>query len=165
MSEDKGTASKGGEIKPFKSGELSSQEFEKQAYQLKNLEDISKPFKTEFGWHIVKLLNKKEMESFEEMKPKLESKIKRDSRSKVINDSRVKLLKEKYTIEENKDVLDYFKSIITEDYFNNRWRLPTHFDSNKTAFKIQDKIITYNDFGKYLIKSQNIYKLLFYLEF
>jgi len=157
LSEDKGTASKGGEIKPFKSGELSSQEFEKQAYQLKNLEDISKPFNTEFGWHIVKLLNKKEMESFEEMKPKLESKIKRDSRSKVINDSRVKLLKEKYTIEENKDVLDYFKSIITEDYFNNRWRLPTHFDSNKTAFKIQDKIITYNDFGKYLIKSQNIY--------
>ncbi|MEJ6791932.1 MAG: peptidylprolyl isomerase [Lacinutrix sp.] len=157
LSEDQGTASKGGKLKPFKGGELSSTEFEEEAYKLKNTKEISKPFKTQFGWHIIKLLDSKAIASFEEMKPKLESRIKRDSRSKVINDSRVKALKEKYIIEENKEVLSYFKTIVTEDYFNNRCTLPANFDGDKTAFKIQDKIISYNDFGQFLIKNQRNY--------
>ena len=154
LSDDKSTASKGGMLKPFSSGEISAPTFEKVAFELKIIEDVSKPFKTQFGWHIVKLKAKKGIAPLAEMKPQLESKIKRDSRSKVINDSRVKALKAKYSITENTSALNYFKGIVSVDYFNNKWSLPTNFEAEKMFIKIQDKVITYNDFGQFLIKNQ-----------
>ena len=157
LSEDKSTSSKGGMLNPFSSGEISASEFEEVAFGLENIDDVSKPFKTQFGWHIVKLKAKKGIASFEEMKQQLESKIKRDSRSKVINDSRIKGLKERYTITENTNDLNYFKEIVSQDYFNNSWSLPLKFEAEKTFFKIQERILTYNDFGQFLIKNQRNY--------
>ncbi|WP_055448651.1 peptidylprolyl isomerase [Lacinutrix mariniflava] len=157
LSEDKSTSSKGGMLNPFSSGEISASEFEEVAFGLENIDDVSKPFKTQFGWHIVKLKAKKGIASFEEMKQQLESKIKRDSRSKVINDSRIKGLKERYTITENTNDLNYFKEIVSQDYFNNSWSLPLKFEAEKTFFKIQERILTYNDFGEFLIKNQRNY--------
>ena len=157
LSEDKSTSSKGGMLNPFSSGEISASEFEEVAFGLENIDDVSKPFKTQFGWHIVKLKAKKGIASFEEMKQQLETKIKRDSRSKVINDSRIKGLKERYTITENTNDLNYFKEIVSQDYFNNSWSLPLKFEAEKTFFKIQERILTYNDFGEFLIKNQRNY--------
>ena len=157
LSEDKSTSSKGGMLNPFSSGEISASEFEEVAFGLENIDDVSKPFKTQFGWHIVKLKAKKGIASFEEMKQQLETKIKRDSRSKVINDSRIKGLKERYTITENTTDLNYFKEIVSQDYFNNSWSLPLKFEAEKTFFKIQERILTYNDFGEFLIKNQRNY--------
>ena len=157
LSEDKSTSSKGGMLKPFSSGEISAPEFEKIAFELKNIDEVSKPFKTEYGWHIVKLIAKKGIATLAEMKPQLETKIKRDSRSKVINDSRIKALKAKYTITENTAALNYFKGIVYDEYFKNKWNLPSNFEAEKTFIKIQDKVITYNDFGQFLIKNQRNY--------
>ena len=157
LSDDKSTASKGGVLKPFSSGEISAPEFEKVAFELEKKDDVSKPFKTQFGWHIVKLKDKKGIASLMEMKPQLESKIKRDARSKVINDSRVKALKAKYTITENTTDLNYFKGIVSSEYFNNKWSLPSNFETEKLFIKIQDKIITYSEFGLFLIKNQRNY--------
>ncbi|HRV55487.1 MAG TPA: peptidylprolyl isomerase, partial [Mangrovimonas sp.] len=55
FSDDKSSASKGGVLEPFSSGQLSSTEFEEQAFALKDIGAYSQPFKTQFGWHIVKL--------------------------------------------------------------------------------------------------------------
>ncbi|WP_299385252.1 peptidylprolyl isomerase [uncultured Lacinutrix sp.] len=157
LSEDKSTSSKGGMLKPFSSGEISAEEFEKVAFELKNIDDVSKPFKTQFGWHIVKLKDKKGVAPLAEMKPQLESKIKRDSRSKVINDSRIKALKAKYTVTENASALSYFKGIVNKDYLNKKWSLPEDLESEKEFVKIQEKVITYKDFGQFLVKNQRNY--------
>jgi len=157
LSEDKSTSSKGGILKPFSSGEISAPEFEETAFSLKNPDDVSKPFKTKFGWHIIKLKSKKGIAPLAEMQVELESKIKRDLRSKVIKDSRIKTLKAKYTITENEIALNYFKQIINKEYFNNKWSLPLSFEGEKTFIKIQDKVIKYNDFGKFLIRNQRNY--------
>ena len=58
FSEDKSSASKGGVLQRFGSGQLSSEEFENVAFSLQNKNDISKPFQSQFGWHIVKLIDK-----------------------------------------------------------------------------------------------------------
>lgn len=157
LSEDKSTSSNGGMLKPFSSGEISAPEFEEVAFALKNVDDVSKPFKTQFGWHIIKLISKKGIASLAEMKPELQSKIKKDSRSKIINDSRVKTLKAKYNITENKKALSYFKEIVSKDYFNNNWNLPSNFEVEKMLIKIQEKVLTYKDFGQFLIKNQRNY--------
>ena len=46
-------------------------EFEDAAYKLKKNE-ISEPIKSQYGYHIIQLLDKKEKESYEKMKDKLE---------------------------------------------------------------------------------------------
>ena len=54
FSEDKSSASKGGVLNRFGSGQLSSEQFENQAFSLAKENPVSKPFETEFGWHTVK---------------------------------------------------------------------------------------------------------------
>src|SRR5690606_18055042 len=57
-SEDKSSAKSGGELQMFGTGKMVI-EFESQAFALKNKGDFSKPFLTAYGWHIVKLLDRK----------------------------------------------------------------------------------------------------------
>ncbi len=55
FSDDKSSGVKGGRLKQFKRGQLRSPEFENAAYELKNIGEISKPIKTNFGWHVIRL--------------------------------------------------------------------------------------------------------------
>ena len=82
-SDDKSSAVNGGKLKPFKSGEINSELFVDTAFSL-DVGAISNPIQTKYGWHIIKLLDKKPIESFEQLKFDLDKKVKRDSRSQVI---------------------------------------------------------------------------------
>jgi peptidyl-prolyl cis-trans isomerase SurA len=79
-SQDKGSADKNGELPWFGSGCMVP-EFETTAFALKSLGEISKPIQSPYGWHIIKLIDKKGLAPFEELKPDLERKIKRDERA------------------------------------------------------------------------------------
>ena len=71
-SADTGTASKGGEIGPFKRSDMVP-EFSTAAYDLKNDGDITEtPVQTQFGYHIIKLVSKEEKKPFDEMKEQME---------------------------------------------------------------------------------------------
>ena len=157
FSDDKSSAKNGGGLKPFKSGQLSSTIFEDQAFALSEDDQISQPFKTEYGWHIIKRLKLKPVESFEELKPTLESRVKRDSRSKLINDAMVKELKKRYTIVFNKVANSYFTQLLTKEYFARSWRLPEEFEKETMVFSINDKVFTYNEFGRHLMSAQRAY--------
>lgn len=73
-SEDKSTAESGGILKKFSSGELTSEEFESRAFSLENIGSTTEPFQTSFGWHIIKLLDRFPIKSFEELKIEIEEK-------------------------------------------------------------------------------------------
>ena len=154
FSEDQSSASKGGMLAPFTGGQLSSVEFENQAFALEHVGDISKPFETEYGWHIIKLYGKKPVASFEDMKAELEEKVKRDSRSQLINESLLNNLKKQYQVSDAIPDLGYFESILNDSYFTGKWTLPTDFKAQEPLIKIQKKQITYGDFGEFLEKSQ-----------
>lgn len=154
FSDDKNSAPKGGKLKPFASGQLRAKEFEDVAFNLESEGDVSEPFKTDFGWHIVKLNNKKSVASFEAMKPELVEKVKRDSRSKLIDVALVNKLKSKYNISDEEPNLDYFTSILNEDYFKRTWKLPADFKGKQPLVKIGSKQFSYNDFGVYLVNTQ-----------
>ena len=47
----------------------------------KRREEVSEPVQTIYGWHILKLIDKKAVPSFEEVRADIERKIKRDSRA------------------------------------------------------------------------------------
>lgn len=93
LSEDRGSAAKKGELPWFGIGRMIP-EFENTAFQLKQIGDYSAPVESAYGWHIIKLLDKKDIPSFEVKKPELEKMIKRDERANkgqqtFINDLKV----------------------------------------------------------------------------
>ncbi len=126
FSEDKSSASKGGVLQRFGAGQLSSEEFENVAFSLQNKNDISKPFQSQFGWHIIKLIDKHPVQSFEELKNELEDKVRKDERSMLITNSLAKKLRAKYTQAKDKKILASVKKTVTEDFYTQTWELPTN---------------------------------------
>ena len=160
FSDDKSSASKGGQLASFSSGQLRVQKFEDIAFNLENKGDVSKPFKSNYGWHIVKLIDKKLVPLFKDMKAELEAKVKRDDRSKLIDEALYTSLKKQYGVSSNPKALNYFTSILNDDYFKRSWKLPEAFKADEALVKIGEKQFTYQDFGNYLLEKQKerIYK-------
>ena len=137
FSEDKSSASKGGVLQRFGSGQLSSEEFENVAFSLQNKNDISKPFQSQFGWHIVKLIDKHPVLSLTDMKNELEEKVRKDERSLLITNSLAKKLRAKYPQTKDSKVLASVKKIITDDFYSQTWETPLNLkDYNKTILTI-----------------------------
>ncbi len=78
-SSDEGSKANGGELGFFTKGQLVP-EFENTAFAMKKGE-ISAPVKTQFGWHIIKLEEKRPMKvpSLDEAKPSIQNKLGRDA--------------------------------------------------------------------------------------
>ena len=81
-SQDQNTAQRGGELPPFGKGQIVP-EFEQVAFSLEQPGQISDPFQTQFGWHIIKLLEKIPIGSFEEMEETLSRQVTRDARAEI----------------------------------------------------------------------------------
>jgi peptidyl-prolyl cis-trans isomerase SurA len=101
FSDDPTSAKKGGELPWFGTGKMVV-EFEDAAFSLKNNGDYSAPFKTAFGWHIVKRLEYRPLASFESMEKEIKGKVSKDSRAEQTKKSFIEKLKVEYgyTIEE-----------------------------------------------------------------
>ncbi|WP_282069466.1 peptidylprolyl isomerase [Olleya namhaensis] len=154
FSEDKSSSSTGGQLNTFSAGQLSSKTFEDQAFALEQAKDVSKPFKSEFGYHIVKLIEKQGIKSFSELAPELKNKIKRDSRSKVINDKRLEGLYNKYNVSKTTPDLRPIVSILNDTYFSSSWKIPANFKGETQLFKIGNTVFSQHDFAEFLLKSQ-----------
>ena len=151
-SDDKNTSSVGGRLKPFTSGQLNSLPFEKAAFDLTEINQISKPIETKFGWHILKLYSKSKLSSFKEMESSLLKKVKNNSRSSVISNSFYKKLLNKYSINYDND-LTYFTDQLNSHNANNIWKIPSTINKKKMLFKINDTILNYLDFANYIVNT------------
>ena len=99
-SDDNKSGLKGGELEWFGSNKMVKS-FDDAAFSLDSVGAFSTPFETEFGWHIVKLLDKKQLPPFDELKVSLKKKIERDSRSQKTRDVVINRLKNEWGFVEN----------------------------------------------------------------
>ena len=155
FSEDKSSASKGGVLNRFASGQLSSEEFETQAFSLSKENLISKPFETQFGWHIVKFIDRFPVKSYDDSKVELENKISKDDRSRLITNSLTEKLAAKYPIKKDAKLYNSLVKLLTNDFYDNKWTLPTDSKKySKTLFAISNKNYTGSDFLDYVYSKQ-----------
>lgn len=154
-SEDRGTATKNGELPWFGTGRMVP-EFEKAAFALKNAGDVSEPVQSAYGWHIIKLLDTKPLASFESKKADIERQVKRDDRANKGQKSFVENLKKEYKLKS-------VKGTQTEDFvklLENKSLTDSSFVAdaaklNKPMFKFAKQTVTQSDFYKYLIKNSS----------
>jgi peptidyl-prolyl cis-trans isomerase SurA len=115
-SQDASTVAKNGELPEFGVSEMV-QEFEDQCYALKNTGDFSKPFKSDYGWHMVKLIAKKPIESYELTRDYIKQKMERDPRLTDLKQVAYKLMSKKYNLQENTNNLDDYTSKFVDTFF------------------------------------------------
>ncbi len=155
FSEDKSSASKGGVLNRFSSGQLSSEEFENQAFSLTKENPMSKPFETQFGWHIVKLIDKFPIKSYDDSKVELENKISKDDRSRLITNSLNEKLRKKYPIKKDNKLYTSLLKLVTDDYYDGKWALPADAKQySSTLFSVGTKKLTGTNFLDYIYSQQ-----------
>lgn len=101
-SEDKGTATRGGEL-PWIGLHQTVKEFEDVAFSLQK-DEISKPFNSPNGMHIVKLLDRKAIEPFAEKKDEIVRRLNRQGRGNKGVEALVARLKNEYGYTFNDEV-------------------------------------------------------------
>jgi len=97
-SEDPSTANKGGLLPWFGTGKMV-EEFENAAFELKEAGDLAGPVRTDYGFHLIKLVEKKVLPTLEESRRELSKKVRRDSRAEITKTSFVNKLKKEYGAE------------------------------------------------------------------
>ena len=100
-SDDRNSARKSGELGWISSGGNFYQEFENAVFSLKNDGEISAPFKTPNGWHIVKRLAYETVGEYDKLKYELKNKIQKDARAQKTRKSFINNLKIAYNLEGN----------------------------------------------------------------
>lgn len=123
-SEDNITKEKDGEIHRFASGALRNPVMENAAYALKEPDDISEPVETDYAWHILRLIKKYPLPSFEEARGSFLTRVKRDDRSRVINDYLIEELRKQFPIEENKALVKKLPTYFSKEVLSNAWKVP-----------------------------------------
>ncbi len=138
-SEDKGSVAQNGNLQWFGTGVMVP-EFEDAAFALKNTGDISAPIRTSYGWHIIKLLDRKTLEPFDKLKDQIDRKLSRDLRSQMAQKAVVERLKKEYKFTEDKAALNELISRIDTTVWYGKWSADKAKGLNKTIFTIADTI-------------------------
>lgn len=90
FSQDPGSARNGGQL-PWIGPGSTLKEFEDVAYKL-NVNEMSIPFKTAVGWHIIKMQDRKQFESFDELKPQIVLSLKKQGIEEISAENKIKKL-------------------------------------------------------------------------
>ncbi len=154
-SEDQYSVKDSGVLKPFGAGRMVLA-FENAAFALKKPGDISEPVKTEYGYHIIKLISKIPLVPYDTIFPQLKHKVENDSRAQTAKDRFFDKIKEKNGFKEYVPAINEIserivaipdtgrnaKSIIASDYNG----------MNKPVFVLGGKNYLQSDFAVFLEK-------------
>jgi len=153
FSDDKSSAKKGGELPWFGTGKMPL-EFEKASFALKNKSDFCEPMRTKYGWHIIKLIDKKGLAPFDEMKNDLKAKVTKDSRSQAGRASLIAKVKIENKFKENPKSLPEFYKVIDTTIYEGKWDVAKAAKLTKPMFNLGAQVYTQADFTKYINSQQ-----------
>ncbi len=154
FSDDGNSKAKGGELPLFGTGNMIPS-FESAAFALKNPGDYSQPVQTPYGWHIIKLIERIPLESFEEMEASLRAKVSKDSRSDLNRKALLARLKKENGFNENKNAVAAALAKADSTLAIGSWNYDKADKQNKEVlFSLKDSTYTRGDFFAYVKGSQ-----------
>jgi peptidyl-prolyl cis-trans isomerase SurA len=149
------SAAAGGKLNWFGAGEIIP-DFSEAAFSIADTGKYTKPVRTVYGWHIIKLLDKKPPGTYEETKSYLESRLNQSYLNSVSKKSFIDRLKKEYRFSINEDARNWFIAntdtmIIRGLLKYNRTEMPS---GNIYSFAGQH--LTTKDFATYIERRSSI---------
>ncbi|HOZ15205.1 MAG TPA: peptidylprolyl isomerase [Tenuifilaceae bacterium] len=151
-SQDPSTAKNGGELPWLSSGQIIP-EFERVAFGLSADGQISEPFQSTFGWHIVKRLGRKMVGTKEEMLPEIKSNVARDSRNQKSRESFIKKIKKEYNFKEDTAKLKVITELLDSSLYRGEWKAKTVKD-NAVIFEFTGGSYRISNFASFMEANQ-----------
>lgn len=155
-SDDPSTKNSGGRLRPFGVGALANiPQFEKVAFSLHQPGEISDPFQSVYGWHIIRLERRIPVPPFEQAEESLRRRISRDERLKFAEDRvRTQQLKQLgYT--ENIQSKNEILALADSSLLKSRWRFKGTPDlRSRDLFVLNGKRYSIDAFVRYAEREQ-----------
>lgn len=155
-SEDGNTKESGGRLRPFGVGALASvPEFEAMAFSMQIPGEFSDPFKSNLGWHIIRLEKKIPLPPYKEMEVSLKRRVGRDERlqlsQQVLNAKRRKEFGFSEAKETKLKVIELADSSLTKG----AWKHPESKELASTKlFSVSGSSFTVKNFTDYVLGNQ-----------
>jgi peptidyl-prolyl cis-trans isomerase SurA len=148
--DDRYSVNSNGELTAFGVGAMVP-EFEDAAFALTTVGEYSAPVATEYGYHIIKLLEKMPIKPYAEMGSDVSKKVERDGRVDVAKRAFLEKMKAKNKFKENAPGLSEFIASVPDSLSRNGTvQVGTAPASATTLFTVGPKNYTINDFRTYL---------------
>ncbi|MFZ4797484.1 MAG: peptidylprolyl isomerase [Bacteroidia bacterium] len=129
------------------------EEFKEIAFAL-NIGEVSRAFKTNFGFHIIKLIEKRPLGTFKDVQDIIKQKTNKDSRSESSKAAVVTRVKAENNYKENSVNLKAFANTLDSSFINAAWTYDEEKISTNTLFTIGKATYTVKDFASYLKANQ-----------
>ena len=154
-SDHKQSAVNGGKLDWFGAGEIVT-EFAEAAFSIRDTGQYTKPVRSSYGWHIIKLLDRKAPGSFEESRSYLESRINQSYLNSLSKRSFINTLKKEYKFRINPTVFNWFVSNTDTLIINglskyNRSSIPGGY-----LYSFADQRLSARDFAAYIEKRKSM---------
>ena len=121
VSDDVTSKANGGQLPAFETGRQVPA-FEDAAFALAKPGDISEPVKTDYGWHIIKLLERTPQPSYATLAPNLRQRVTTDTRAEVLRQLAIQRLRSEYAVQENKALVDQALAKADSSLLQGRWQ-------------------------------------------
>ncbi len=149
FSENPRTKANNGEIGWLSAGQAPAEFFD-PIIKL-DINEFTKPVRTQGGFHIGYVLDKKPIESFDEAKEKMARQVDRDvARKAALKEQQKAALKKKYKAKEYKENIMPITATLDSTIYTNNWNPENAAQLTKPVLVIDQTTFTQYDYAKYL---------------
>ncbi|MDD4085694.1 MAG: peptidylprolyl isomerase [Bacteroidales bacterium] len=152
-SEDRGSAQRDGKLSKFTVNRIVP-EFVETVKTLE-VDEISKPVRTVYGYHIIKLIGTEAPGSFEEEKAKLSERLAKDSRAQKSEQAVIAQIKKENGFKANEANLQSFISQLDSTFVSGKWEASEGLSNDNSLFKLGKKNYTNKDFIAFVKSKQS----------
>ncbi|MBT3301536.1 MAG: hypothetical protein HOK35_13105 [Cytophagia bacterium] len=154
-SQDNRSKNSNGKLPEFNSFSFNvAPKIKEVAFTIKNDGDVSEPFESQAGWHVLKRNSLKPLKSFEDMEKFIRTKVRKDSRAQLSYDNLIADIKKQYRFKEFDGMLTAVHSQIDSTLLSSTWKIADASKLGSDLFLIGKKNYTQLDFAKYVELNQ-----------
>lgn len=154
--DDQGTKNREGSLSPFTVQRIVP-EFIDALKQLQP-EEFSKPIRTNYGFHIVKLISASGVGSFEKEKKGIAERVEKDMRAKKTEEMALRQIKEEYGFKSYDKNLNAFMETVDSTILSAKYVPAERVKMDASLFRIGDATITVSNFVDYIKAKATVQK-------